>query len=633
MVKYLEKKGKVFVPTKAAKKISEAPMDVYKKAAKDRVGYWEDLAKRGITWAKEWDKAYEQNGLNFKWFDGGKLNLCYNAVDRHLNDPDRTAITFVPEDPEEKVLKMSYFELYKQVNQAAAMLESYGVEKGDVVAIYMPMIPEALIFMLACARLGAIHSVVFSAFAPEALKTRIKDGGAKVLITSNFYYRKGKKVNLLKQARKGGRGVRGLKTIVVDRAKSGKMFNKDKFEFVKPEVMDSEDTAFILYTSGTTGKPKGVMHATGGYAVQAYWSCRYVFNLKPGETMWCTADIGWITGHTYACYGPLLNGATTVIYEGLPNYPKPERFMHIIEEGKVNVFYTAPTALRMFAMQCDPKKIAKLKMDSLKILGSVGEPIDEATWMWFYNNIGKKRCPVIDTYWQTETGSGVIMSLPGLGPFIPTYAAIPFPGMEYDVVSDSGKKIPAGKEGQLVQKPPFNPALIRGVWKNPKRYKKYFLGKYYLAGDNAIKNSKGEIRILGRSDDIIKVAGHRMSTAEIENAIASTRGVVEAAIVGKQDQLRGMVPVAFVKTKKKVKEEKIIAKVIKKIGPIAKPHEIYFVEDIPKTRSGKMMRRILKALANGEDFANLSTLVNPDCVPKIKELVVARHPDLWKKKK
>lgn len=633
MVKYVDKKGKVFYPSKAAKKVSEAPADVYKLAAKDRVKFWENLAREGITWNKEWDKAYEQEGLHFGWFNGGKLNLCYNAVDRHLTKPDNIAIKFVPEDPEDEVINISYFELYKQVNKAASILQDHGVKKGDVVAVYMPMIPEALVFMLACARLGAIHSVVFSAFSPDALNTRIKDGGAKVLITANYYYRKGDRVNLLKAAKKGARGVKGLKMIVVDRNKSGKYFDDYHDEIVKPEVMDAEDTAFILYTSGTTGKPKGVMHATGGYAVQAYWSCRYVFNLKPEEVMWCTADIGWITGHTYACYGPLLNGATSVIYEGLPNFPKPERFMQICEKEKVNVFYTAPTALRMFALQCDPEKLKKFKLDSIKILGSVGEPIDEATWMWFYENIGKKRCPVIDTYWQTETGSAVVMSLPGHGPFIPTYAAIPFPGMEYDVVNDRGKKLGAGKEGLLIQRPPFNPALIRGVWNNKKRYKKYFLGKNYLAGDNAIKNSRGEMRILGRSDDIIKVAGHRMSTAEIENAISSLRKVVEAAIVGKQDSLRGMVPVAFVKVKKPIKEEKIIKRVIKKIGPIAKPHEIYFVEDIPKTRSGKMMRRILKALLAGEGAGNTMTLINPQCVPVIEAQIKERHPDLGKEVK
>ena len=628
MMKYVEKKGKVFWPTAEAKEIGLAGQDVYERAGKDRVKFWEELAGTGVDWIKPWHTAYEQKGLKFGWFLGGKLNLCYNAVDRHLDKPDQTAVIFVPESPDEKVQRISYSELFKQVNQAAGLLQKKGVKKGDVVAIYLPMISEALVFMLACARIGAIHSVVFSAFSADALRTRIKDGGAKVLITANYYFRKGKKINLLEQADEASSGIK-IQKIVVDRAKSGRMFEKAEEVIVKPVEMDAEDAAFILYTSGTTGKPKGVMHAVGGYAVQAYWSCRDVFNLKRDEVMWCTADVGWITGHTYCCYGPLLTGATTLIFEGLPNYPGPDRYLKVIDKEKVNVFYTAPTALRMFALD-GTEHTKKYKMDSLKILGSVGEPIDEATWMWFFKNIGKSRCPVIDTYWQTETGSAVIMSLPGVGPFIPSYALKPFPGMEYVVVDDKGREVKAGKEGLLIQKPPFCPSLIRGVWNDGERYKKYFMNGNYLAGDNAFYDSNGNFRILGRSDDIIKVAGHRMSTAEIENAIASLRGVVEAAVVSKADKLRGEVPVAFVKAKRSLTEEEVIARVVKMIGPIAKPAEVYFVEDIPKTRSGKMMRRILKALAAGEDFANLSTLVNPGCVSKIKEIVLTRHPELRK---
>jgi acetyl-CoA synthetase len=630
-MKYVEKKGKFFVPTKAAKEASLASLDVYKKAQKDRVSFWGELAKDGINWAKLWDKTYEQTPKDFGWFVGGKLNLCYNAVDRNLNNPDQIAIIFVPEDVNEKTQHISYFELYKQVNQAAALLKEKGVKKGDVVAIYLPMIPEALIFMLACARIGAIHSVVFSAFSADALKTRVEDGGAKVLVTANYYMRKGKKVELERDADKAIAGMQVTK-VVVDRAKSGKMFEGKQDVIVKPEVMDSEDIALLLYTSGTTGKPKGVMHAVGGYTVQAYYTSRFVFNLKPGEIIWCTADIGWITGHTYAGYGPLLNGATTVIFEGLPNYPTPDRFMQIIQEHKVNVFYTAPTALRMFAQEgSDYTK--KYKMESLKILGSVGEPIDEATWMWFFNNIGKGRCPVIDTYWQTETGSAVIMSLPGHGPFIPTYAAVTFPGIEFDVFDEKGKRVQTGKEGILMEKPPYSPALIRGVWNNEERYKKYFVGKLYNAEDNAIRDKNGRFRVLGRADDVIKVAGHRLSTAEIEDAIDGLKGVVESAIVAKNDTLRGVVPVAFVKVKGSVTEEQVVGKVVERIGPIAKPAEVYFVEDIPKTRSGKMMRRVLRALLHNEDPGNIMTLINPECVEKIKAQVEAKHPELKNKPK
>jgi acetyl-CoA synthetase len=625
-IKYVEKKGKFFVPTKAAKDEGLAPLDIYKRAQKDRIKMWGELAKNGISWGEPWKKTYEETSKGFGWFVGGKLNLCYNAVDRNLDNPDRTAIVFVPEDPNEQKQNISYFELYKQVNQAAALLKEKGVKKGDVVAIYLPMIPEALIFMLACARIGAIHSVVFSAFSADALKTRIEDGGAKVLVTANYYMRKGKKVELEKDADKAITGMQVTK-IVVDRAKCGKMFNGKADVIVKPEIMDSEDVALLLYTSGTTGKPKGVMHAVGGYTVQAYYTARYVFNLKPGEVIWCTADIGWITGHTYAGYGPLLNGATTVIFEGLPNHPTPDRFMQIIEQNKVNVFYTAPTALRMFAQEgSDYTK--KYKMENLKILGSVGEPIDETTWMWFFRNIGKERCPVIDTYWQTETGSAVVMSLPGHGPFIPTYAAINFPGIEFDVYDEKGKKVQKGKEGILMQKPPYAPATIRGVWKNEERYKKYFVGKLYNAEDNAVMDKNGRFRILGRADDVIKVAGHRLSTGEIEDAIDSIKGVVESTIVAKNDTLRGVVPVAFVKTKGGITEEQVVGKVLERIGPIAKPAEVYFVDDIPKTRSGKMMRRVLRAILHAEDPGNIMTLINPECVEKIKAQVEAKHPEL-----
>ena len=617
-MKYITKTKKGYAPNKLAKQISLAPKDVYKKAKKNGVKFWADLAKKGINWIKPFTKTYEQKKEEFSWFKDGKLNLCYNAVDRNLNNPNQTAIIFVPENTKEKTQRITYLQLYNSVNEAANILKQKGVKKGDVVAIYMPPIPEALIFMLACARIGAIHSVVFSAFSAEALRTRIKDGKAKVIVTANYYFRKGKKLDLTKKISKACEKIK-IKKIIIDRKKTGKIFINKNPKIIEPEPMNAEDIAFILYTSGTTGKPKGVMHATGGYTVQAYWSARYIFNLKENEIMWCTADIGWITGHTYACYGPLLNKATTVLYEGFLSYPKTDRFLKIIKENKVNVFYTAPTALRMFAMKDNYTK--KYKLDSLKILGTVGEPIDQETWEWYFKKIGKSRCPIIDTYWQTETGSAVIDALPGHGPFIPSYAGLAFPGIEFTVVNEKGRKLKSHQKGLLVQVPPFSPSLIRGVWNNKKRYKEYFLKKYYNASDNAFYDSKGNFRILGRSDDVIKVAGHRMSTAEIENAIESLPNVAEAAIVGKQDKIRGMVPVAFVKTKFPMKEKQIKEIVAKKIGPTSKPSEVYFVNDIPKTRSGKMMRRILKGLLEGEKIKNTSTLINPQSVKDIKALI------------
>ena len=617
-MKYVTKTTKGYNPTKEAKKISLAPKDIYKKAKKDIINFWADLAREGIHWIKPFTKTYEQKANNFSWFKDGTLNLCYNAVDRNLDQAENPAIIFIPENPKEKKQILTYLQLYESVNQAAALLKQKGIKKGDVVAIYMPPLLEALIFMLACARIGAIHSVVFSAFSADALRTRIKDGKAKLVITANYYFRKGKKINLARKARKACKNIK-IKEIIINREKTGKIFTKEKPEIIQPEPMNAEDIAFILYTSGTTGKPKGVMHAIGGYAVQAYWSSKYVFNLKENETIWCTADIGWITGHTYACYGPLLNKATTILYEGLPNYPKQDRFLKIIKENKVNVFYTAPTALRMFAMKDGYTK--KYKLDSLKILGTVGEPIDEETWQWYFKKIGKSRCPIIDTYWQTETGSAVIESLPGHGPFIPSYAGHAFPGMKYAVVNNKGKKLKAKKEGLLVQVPPFIPSLIRGVWNNKKRYNKYFSKGNYLASDNAFYDAKGNFRVLGRSDDVIKVAGHRMSTAEIENAITSLPKVVEAAIVGKADKIKGVSVVAFVKAKSTMSEKEIINVISKKIGPISKPSEVYFVKDIPKTRSGKMMRRILKDLLEGEEIKNVSTLINPKSVEEIKSII------------
>ncbi len=624
MAKYIQKSGKTYKPTKQGKLSSQAPQNIYK-ISKNPIKFWNDLAKKGIDWIKPWKTTYKQKGVNFEWFKEGELNLCYNAVDRHLDKPDKPAIIFIPENPKEKKQIITYRKLFEMVNNASSILLKNKIKKGDVIAIYMPMIPEALAFMLACTRIGAIHSVVFSAYSAEGLRTRIKDGKAKLVITSDYYFRKGKKFNLQKKANEACKGIK-IKKIILKRKQTGKILinsnKKIKTPFIKPEPMNAEDIAFILYTSGTTGAPKGVMHAVGGYTVQAYWSCKYIFNLQENEVMWCTADIGWITGHTYACYGPLLNNATTLIYEGLPNYPKPDRYLKIIEENKVNVFYTAPTALRVFAL--NTKSTKKYSLPSLKILGSVGEPIDEYTWEWFFNNIGKTRCPIVDTYWQTETGSAVISSLPGIGPFKPTYAGKSFPGINHEVIDQKGKKVKPGEKGLLVQTPPFSPALLRGVWNNEKRYKKYFKNNQYLAGDNAFKLKNGMIRILGRSDDIIKVAGHRMSTAEIENAIESLPEVAETAIVAKPDKIKGEVPVAFIKikpTSKSLKATDIINIVNKKIGPIAKPKEVYFVEDIPKTRSGKMMRRILKTLLLGEEVKNTSTLVNPKSVEEIKGII------------
>lgn len=635
-VKYVVRKKGMFWPSQEMKKIANiTDSKIYEKAAKNPIKFWENLAREGITWEKEWDKAYVEKLPYFQWFRNGKLNFSVNCLDRHLDHGSRVAMIWVPEPVSEKPVKWTYRELYDKVCRFANVLKSNGIRKGDVVSIYLPMIPEALVAMLACTRIGAIHSVVFSAFSTDALRARIEDGNAKIIITSDGYFRRGKPEFLLKKAVKAAKNTTVEKIIVVDRL--GKRVRGKKFldfyteveladSYCEPEIVNSQDTMFILYTSGTTGKPKGIVHDTGGYAVQAYWTSKWNFNLNPGDLMWCTADVGWITGHTYAFYGPLLTGATTLIYEGSPDYPDPGRWWEIIEEHKVNVFYTAPTAIRMF-MRVNENWIKKHDLSSIRILGTVGEPIDEESWMWYFEKIGGGRCPIIDTWWQTETGGTLINVLPGIGPFVPTVSGKSFPGVTHLIVDDNGKPVKKGKEGFLVQKSPFAPGMLHGVFNNHKKYvdtywKKF--RKYYDTSDGAFIY-KGLIRITGRTDDVMKVAGHRLATAELENAIHSHKKVAECAVVPMPDEIRGQVPVAFVVLKRGGGSERLERKIKKfvdqKIGPTARPHKIYFVGDLPKTRSGKIMRRILKALLVNEEPKGLMTLVNPESVEEIRKTI------------
>lgn len=635
-IKYITKKNGKFWPSDAMKKIANmSDPKIYDKAAKDPIKFWENIAGEGLTWNKKWDKAYEEKLPYFKWFKGGELNFCVNCLDRHLDKPNAIAMIWVPEPTNEKPIKITYGELYDKVNKFANVLKQNGIEKGDVISIYMPMIPQALVAMLACTRIGAIHSVVFSAFSADALKARIQDGKAKILITADGYFRSGNKEPLLKKAKQAAKKTTVKKIIVVNRI--GKKIKGGKFldfetelekadSYCEPEMMKSEDTMFLLYTSGTTGRPKGIIHDTGGYAAQAYSTCKWNFDLHPGDVMWCTADIGWITGHTYAMYGPLLTGATTLIFEGGPLFPNPGRWWKLVQDHKVNVFYTAPTAIRMFMKQ-DPKWIEKHDLSSLKILGTVGEPIDKESWMWYFNKIGGGRCPVIDTWWQTETGGTLINTLPGIGPFVPTISGKSFPGIKHVIVDEKGKEVPKGKPGFLAQKSPFAPGMLHGVFKNHKKYVDTYWKKFktmYDTSDGAYM--EGDlIRITGRTDDVMKVAGHRLSTAEVENAIHDNPAVGDVAVVSMPDKIKGEVPIAFAVLKKGKPSKELEAKLRKyvdiKIGPTARPKRIFFVEDLPKTRSGKIMRRILKALLVNEEPAGLMTLVNPDSVEKIKEII------------
>jgi acetyl-CoA synthetase len=642
MEKFVIKKGKVFWPSEEMKERAWINDEkIYKIADKNPIKFWSKLSLEGISWFKKWKNAYVSKPPYFKWFVGGKLNASYNCLDRHLETrKNKVAIIWEPEPLEERERILTYYQLYKEVNKFANVLKDLGVKKGDRVTIYLPMIPEAQIAMLSCSRIGAIHSVVFSAFSSEALKTRIIDAESKVLITADGYYRRGQLINLKESADEAVKGTSIEKVVVVKRAgnevnmQEGRDFwwhelMKKAKSYCKPEVMDSEDILFILYTSGSTGKPKGICHSTGGYLTQAYWTAKWDFDLHDEDIFWCTSDLGWITGHSYACYGPLLNGATILIYEGAPDYPQLDRWWEIIEKYGVTIFYTAPTAIRMFIAFGD-EWVKKHDLSSLRLLASVGEPIDEDAWLWYFNVIGNGRCPLIDTWWQTETGGTLINSLPGIGPFVPTFACKSFPGTRHTVLNEKGEQVKPFEKGSLVQLPPFAPGMLRGIWKDPKKYLETYWSKFglkvYYTSDAAIINEKGWIRIVGREDDVIKVSGHRIATGEIENALNLHEKVVESAVIGMPHKIKGEVPLAFVILKRGLTpsselEEELKEQVKKVIGPIAKPEKIVFVEDLPKTRSGKIMRRILKSLITDQPLGDISTLANPECLEKIKKIV------------
>jgi len=638
---WVVKEGDVFWPSEELKKkVNMSDPKIYEEANRDIVSFWEEKAKE-LTWFEKWAKAYEEKQPYFKWFVNGKTNICFNALDRHLeNKGNKPAIIWMPEPPEEKEVVITYRELYEKVCRFSNVLKKMGVKKGDRVGIYLPMIPEVQIAMLSCARIGAIHTVVFSAFSAESLKDRLLDSGAKLLITTDGYYRRGSKIDLKSKANEGAEGTKVKKIIVVRRLnlevnmKKGRDFYFDELvgkekPNCRPKKMESNEILFILYTSGTTGKPKGVIHDTGGYMVQAYLTSKWIFDLKDEDVFWCTADIGWVTGHTYACYGPLINGSTLLISEGSPDYPDLGVWWKIIEKFKVTVFYTSPTAIRMFKKGGD-EWVEKYDLSSLRLLGSVGEPIGKEAWEWYFEKIGKGRCPILDTWWQTETGGILITALPGIGPFIPTVAGRSFPGTIHEILDEEGKKSEIGKEGFLVQKKPFAPGMLRGIYNNPEKYEETYWSKYgkdvYYTSDEAVEIQEGNIKISGRADDVMKVAGHRLSTAEMEDAITRHPNVVECAVVSKPDEIKGEVPVAFVILKDREPSEELKNEIKKTvdncIGPIARPEQIFFVEDVPKTRSGKIMRRILKNLLVGKDIGNITTLNNPESVEKIKKVII-----------
>jgi len=612
----------------------------YQKSIANPVGFWSNIAET-FYWRKPWHKTLEWDFHEPKveWFKGGKLNITENIFERHLFlRGNQTAIIWEPNNPDEASKSYTYKELYHEVNKFANVLRSLGVQKGDRVAIYLPMIPELAVAMLACARIGAIHSIVFAGFSAKALADRNNDAQAKVLITADGGYR-GQKIIPLKEtsdeALKMSESVE--KMIVVKR--TGQAVNMqagrdvwwhdlmaDASPECSPEIMDAEDPLFILYTSGSTGKPKGVLHTTGGYMVYSAYTFKNVFQYRPNDIYFCAADIGWITGHSYIIYGPLLEGATSIMFEGIPTFPQPDRYWQIIEKHGVNQFYTSPTAIRALLAQGE-EWVDKYEMPTLRVLGTVGEPINEEAWHWYHDHVGKGRCPIVDTWWQTETGGIMISPLAGVIPTKPAYATLPLPGIRPVIVDNDGKKI-YGKnvEGNLCMEFPW-PGMARTLWGNHKRYKEAYFSTFpglYFTGDGVKRDEDGYYRILGRIDDVINVSGHRLGTAEIENALNEHPLVAESAVVGMPHPIKGQGIYAYVVAPDIPDDlnddlkNSLIKAVAKLISPIAKPDQIQFVSGLPKTRSGKIMRRILRKIVEGStDFGDTSTLTNPEIVDEL----------------
>ena len=612
----------------------------YKRSVENPELFWASIAKR-FYWYKNWDRVLNWNfdEPNVKWFEGGKLNITENCLDRHLKRRgDQIAISWVPNDVNDVVKNLTYNQLHKEVCKFSNVLRSNGAKKGDRICLYMPMVPELAIAVLACARIGAVHSVVFAGFSAQSLEDRINDASCKIVITADGGFRGNKTIplkSIVDDALKKCSSV--IKVIVLNRTNQevNMQSNRDvwwhnemsKVNEVRPaEVMDSEDPLFILYTSGSTGKPKGVVHSTGGYMVYSEYSFRNVFQYEDGQIYWCTADIGWITGHTYIIYGPLLSGATTIMFEGIPTYPDPGRFWKIVDDLKVNIFYTAPTAIR--ALQAKGLEyVKKYKLESLKVLGSVGEPINEEAWEWYFKNIGKGKCPIVDTWWQTETGGILISPLAGITKIKPTFATLPLPGIQPCLVDSEGNEIHGNDvSGNLCIKYPW-PSMIRTTYGDHSRCKEVYFSTYngkYFTGDGCKRDENGYYRITGRVDDVINVSGHRIGTAEVEDAINTHKSIIESAVVGFPHDIKGQGIYAFVISENEFDQElieNITKHVSDVIGPIAKPDKIQVVKGLPKTRSGKIMRRILRKLASGqlEGLGDTSTLLDPKVVDQIKE--------------
>ncbi|MBV9464047.1 MAG: acetate--CoA ligase [Verrucomicrobiae bacterium] len=612
---------------------------LYNESIKSPDKFWSRVAKE-LHWFKPWKKTLEWKEPFAKWFVGGKTNLCFNCVDRHAQSWRRNKVAIIWEGEPGDVRNIPYASLHRQVSQFANVLKSLGVRKGDRVIIYMPLVPEAVFAMLACARIGAVHSVIFGGFSSEAVKDRIHDSEAKVVVTADGGFRRGQSVPLKANVDKALLDCPSIEHVIVyQRTKDAVKMEPGRDHWwhelmqnapldCPAESLDSEHPLYILYTSGSTGKPKGILHTTGGYMTGCYLTTKYVFDLKEEDTFWCTADIGWVTGHSYSVYGALLNGATTVLYEGAPTHPGPDRLWQMIDKFGVTIFYTAPTAIRTF-IRLGEQHLLKHPMKTLRLLGTVGEPINPEAWMWYYNVVGRKRCPIVDTWWQTETGAIMITPLPGATPTTPGTATLPFFGVDAAVVNKEGREVPPNAGGYLVIRKAW-PSMLRGLYRDPERYKKTYWSQVkgcYFTGDGARKDKGGYFWIMGRIDDVVNVSGHRIGTMEVESALVSHKKVAEAAVVARPDEIKGQALVAFVTLKGSVQpaselKDELRRHVAQEIGSLAKPDDVRFTDSLPKTRSGKIMRRLLREIATGqnvqgdtttlEDFSVLAKLRSDD---------------------
>jgi acetyl-CoA synthetase len=611
--------------------------EIFKKAEEDPEDFWASYASE-LHWYKKWNKVLDWNPPHSKWFVDGEINVCYNCVDRHVKNGGRNKAAIIWEGEPGDTKTLTYWDLYREVNKFANVIKKLGINKGDRVAIYMPMIPEAVIAMLACTRVGAIHMVVFGGFSAEALRDRINDCKAKLLITADGGYRRGSLIPLKHDSDYAIKDTPSIENVLIVkrgefplRIKKGKDFwwhelSDEVDSYCEPEPMNSDDSLFILYTSGTTGKPKGVVHSTGGYLTGAYTTSKLIFDMKEQDVFWCTADIGWITGHSYMVYGPLAVGATIFMYEGAPDWPEIDRYWRIIDKYGITIFYTAPTAIRAF-MKAGTEVLTPFSLETLRLLGSVGEPINPEAWIWYYTHIGKKRCPVVDTWWQTETGMIMITTLPGYHTMKPGHSGFPFPGISVDIINEAGNTVQPDEGGYLIIKKPW-PSMLKGIYGDEEKYlEKYWSkwnGKYYFTGDGARRDSEGDLMLLGRVADVLSIPGHRIGTMEVESALVSYPAVAEAAVVGITHEITGQAIVAFIVLRDNVDkdfdlEDAIKEHVTKKIGPIARPRKVIFSSELPKTRSGKIMRRLLKDIAEGKVLGDTTTLTEPEVIDTLKK--------------